>query len=59
MSSREWKQQWRRPTWSGIPGKVCAGGGVQVVQGFVGNDEEFEVDALRDWEPLEVTSDGS
>lgn len=37
----------------------CAGGGVQVVGGFVGNDEEFEVDALRDWEPVEVTEGGS
>lgn len=33
----------------------CAGGEVQVVEGFVGNDEEFEVDGLRDWEPVEVT----
>lgn len=27
--------------------------------GFVGNDEEFEVDALRDWESVEVTQGGS
>ncbi len=35
------------------------GGGSQVVEGFVGDDKEFEVDALRDWEPVEVMKDGS
>lgn len=32
-------------------------GGGQVVEGFIGDDEEFEMDTLGDWEPVEVMKD--
>jgi len=32
--------------------------GSQVVEGFIGGNEEFEVDTLRDLEPVEVMKDG-
>ena len=38
---------------------VCEVAGGLVVEGFVSNEEDFEVDSLTDGEPVEVLEDGS
>ena len=39
--------------------QVCEVGGGLIVEGFVSNQEDFEVDSLTDGGPVEVLEDGS
>lgn len=36
-------------------GKVAGG---RFVEGFVGKEEDFEMDVLGDWEPMELVKNG-